>query len=314
MKILLATDGSVGAGNAADMLVQFPFPTDRSAIVLTVLDRELLDMDKRLVLDEDQHRLLKETEQNLLSESRKLLAATSARLKDAGWICSTELRSGSPAEEIIKAASKLQPDMIVMGSHGHSGVKHFLLGSVSDQVLRHSHCSVLVVRPSPALSAPPADADRSAPWRILVAYDGSESADQAIRLCASLPLGSDTQVSVVGVMPLIHMYRQDVLQHLSTIWQQQKHARKETLENAVGTLHWSTPHVTAELLESTDVSHEILDLVRNRAIDLVVIGSKGRSTLKRFLLGSITSRVTSHASCSALVVRAQTTSDQTGHS
>jgi nucleotide-binding universal stress UspA family protein len=303
MKILFATDGSDGAEIAAAMLTRFPFPDDRSAVVMTVVDSRLLAVDKHVVLDEDQNRLLEETEQTLREESEQLLAAESGRLKDAGWICTTEIRTGNPSEEIIKAADELQPDIIVLGSHGHKGVKHFVLGSVSDRVLRHAHCSVLIVRPSPALSAPLDDAGQPSPWRILVAYDDSEPAKEAISLCASLPLDDETEVSVIGVMPVLHMFRQDIRQRMNSIWQQQKQARKKTLEKAVEALRWTTPQATAELLSGSNISHEILAFVEDRAIDLVVIGSKGRSAIKRFMLGSITNDVSDHAPCSVMVVR-----------
>jgi nucleotide-binding universal stress UspA family protein len=307
MKILYTTDGSDSARNAADMLMRFPFPEERSAIVMTVIDNMQFALDKHVELDEDQIRLLQETEQVLTGESERLLAAEAARLQDAGWVCSTELRRGDTAEEIIRAAEELQPDMIVLGSHGLRGMKHFLLGSVSNRVLKHACCSVLIVRPSPGLSAPPEVTGQARPWRILVAYDGSEPARDAIRLCAALPLDDNAEISVVSVMPMIHMYRQDIRQQLNPIWQQQKHARKQELEQTVGSLQWTTPHVTPELLEGADVAEVILDIAASRAIDLVVIGSKGRSTFKRFLLGSSTSDVAGHAPCSVLVVRGKST-------
>jgi nucleotide-binding universal stress UspA family protein len=308
MKILFATDGSDSAGIAAAMLTRFPFPDDRSAIVLTVVDSRPLSVD-HVDLDEDQNRLLKETEKILREESEQLLATESGRLKEAGWICSTEIRMGNPSEEIIKAADELKPDSIVLGSHGHRGVKHLVLGSVSDRVLRHAHCSVLIVRPSPALSAPLDDAGQHSSWRILVAYDDSEPAKKAISLCASLPLNDETEVSVIGVMPVIHMFRQDISQRLNSIWQQQKHARKKNLEKAVAALQWTTPRVTSELLSGSSISHEILTFVEGKAIDLVVIGSKGRSAFKRFMLGSITNDVADHVPCSVMVVRTRVPSD-----
>jgi nucleotide-binding universal stress UspA family protein len=282
--------------------VRFPFPGDRSVLVITVVDSKLLAVDENLLVDEDQYRLLRGTEKSLLEESERLLATESARLKAAGWSCSSEIRRGDPAEEIARSAEALQPDMIVLGAHGYKGVRHLLLGSVSDRILRHSHCSVLIVRPSPALSAPVA-AGQPVPWRILVAYDDSRPATAALDLCASLPLAENTDISVVGIMPMIHGYRQDIRQQLDDIWRQQKDARQKTLEAAVTTRQWSTTHVTAKLLESTDVSHEIVNLAREQASDVVVIGDKGRSALQRFLLGSITGYVTGHAPCSVMVVK-----------
>ena len=303
MKILLATDGSDSAKSAVDMLINFPFPRESSATVLTVIDDKLFTLYKPSDLDEDQDRLLQETEQTIKEESEQLLEQEAARLREAGWSGSTELRRGNPAEEIIQAAEEMKPDLIVLGSHGITGVKHFLLGSVSDRVLEHACCSVLIVKPSPKMASPAATADASLPWRMLIAYDDSEPAKKAINLCASLPLDDNAEVKVVSVMPLIHMYRQDIRQHLNTIWLQQKHTREENLKNAVSAIQWSTPHVSSELLESANVSQAILDDAEQNGIDLIVLGYKGRTAIKRFLIGSITSHTADHAPCSILAVR-----------
>jgi nucleotide-binding universal stress UspA family protein len=301
MKILLATDGSDSAREAVDLLIRFPFPKDSSATALTVIDDRIFTVSRPGDLDEDQNRLLQETERTIKEESEQLLAAESARLRDAGWSGSTEIRKGDPAEEIIQAAEELQPDLIVLGSHGFEGMKNFLLGSISDQVLRYAGCSVLIARSSPKMSTPADSGDL--PWRILMAYDDSEPAKKAISLCASLPLDENAEVQVIGVMPMIHMFRQDIRQQLNTVWQQQKHAMKEALKEAVGALQWSTPHVSSTLKQGSDVSQEILDIAQEEAMDLVVLGDKGQSAIKRFLLGSITSRIAHHAPCSVLVVR-----------
>lgn len=55
---------------------------------------------------------------------------------------------GEAVEKVLEAATKLQPDLIVMGTHGRSGLAHMLLGSVAEQVLRTTSCSVLAVRPN----------------------------------------------------------------------------------------------------------------------------------------------------------------------
>jgi len=59
---------------------------------------------------------------------------------------STHVVHGSPAEEIIHAAQEKQADLIVIATHGHTGLKHLFLGSVAERVIRHVHCAVLVVR------------------------------------------------------------------------------------------------------------------------------------------------------------------------
>lgn len=304
MKILLATDGSDSAKLAVDFLIRFPFPRNSSATVLTVIDtRAFTDDDIMGDLNADQSKLLRDAEQKIREDSEQLLASEATRLQEAGWAGSTELRMGDPADAIIQAADELKPDLVVLGSHGMTGIKGFLLGRVSDKVLRHACCSVLIVKPSAKLPAKKESGKEAQPWRILLAYDDSEPAIKAASLCASLPLDENAEVTAVSVMPMIHMYRQDIRQHLNSIWQQKRRAAEAALKDAVNKLHWSTPNVSTELLESTDVSQELLDTATRTGCDLVVLGYKGKAAVKRFLLGSITSRIAHHAPCSVLAVR-----------
>lgn len=56
------------------------------------------------------------------------------------------LKHGSPWHEIVAYAKRIRPDMIIMGSHGYTGLKHLAMGSTAERVVRYAHCSVLVVR------------------------------------------------------------------------------------------------------------------------------------------------------------------------
>jgi universal stress protein A len=58
-----------------------------------------------------------------------------------------EVRVGSPAGEIVAAASELKVDLICIGTHGRGGIAHFLLGSVAEKIVRHAPCPVLTIRP-----------------------------------------------------------------------------------------------------------------------------------------------------------------------
>jgi nucleotide-binding universal stress UspA family protein len=79
--------------------------------------------------------------------SRELLRKQSWRVKAAGGtVARTHLRMGEVDLEIVALAEELQADLIVMGSRGLGGLRRVLMGSVSDSVVRHAHCPVLVVR------------------------------------------------------------------------------------------------------------------------------------------------------------------------
>jgi nucleotide-binding universal stress UspA family protein len=81
-------------------------------------------------------------------ESRRRLRKESWRVKAAGGaVAGAHLRMGEVDLEIVALAEELGADLIVMGSRGLGGVRRALMGSVSNSVVRHAHCPVLVVRP-----------------------------------------------------------------------------------------------------------------------------------------------------------------------
>ena len=303
MNILIATDGSDSAKAAVDFVIRFPLPAPGSATVLTVIDTKLFTDTRSAKLDREQSETLEHTERTVREDAERLLAEEAARLQAAGRVVSTEIRTGNPAEQILKTADELGADLIVVGSHGLTGIKHFLLGSVADRVLEHADCSVLIVRASPTLSLPTGTDAGALPWKLLLAYDDSEPAREAVAFSSALPLGEQAEVSVITVMPLIHMYRQDIRQELNSIWREKKHAAKHALNTAVSSAHWPTPHVSTLFRESANVAQEMLDVATQTGCDLMVLGHKGKNAVKRFLLGSIAARIAHHAPCSVLAVR-----------
>jgi nucleotide-binding universal stress UspA family protein len=82
---------------------------------------------------------------------RTLEADYAARVREAGLECDTAILAGAPAQVIVDVARTRQIDLIIMGTHGYSGVPHMLLGHVAEQVLRLAPCPVLVVRPPEAV-------------------------------------------------------------------------------------------------------------------------------------------------------------------
>ena len=73
------------------------------------------------------------------------LVEESKRVQGAGVLCDTHSIEGTPHTEIVKRAQEIGADLIVMGSHGHGGLAHAVLGSVTERVLHRTPCPVLVV-------------------------------------------------------------------------------------------------------------------------------------------------------------------------
>ena len=303
MKILLATDGSDSARSALDFVVRFPFPRDSELRLVTVL-QPVLEAAEMSELSEAHRELFEKARQAEQDTAASLLEEEARRLDEAGWRRTTEVRTGNTAEQIVAAADAVATDLVVVGSHGHKGVKKYLLGSVSDRVLRHASCSVLVVRHPPARedgTIPLLEAEQ--PRRLLVAFDGSTPSRKAVELCATLPVAAGSEVEALTVLPLIKMYRQDIRQQLSWVWQEKVEAAKQGLDWVSKQVDWPKAAVSTRLDESPDVAQAILDAAEKQGSDLIVLGDKGRGAVAQFLVGSVTKKVAHRASCSVLAVR-----------
>jgi nucleotide-binding universal stress UspA family protein len=144
-KILLATDGSEeaelaattaadlakGTGSKLHVVVIFP----ESAYVHPYYEVRLPKIAEQLQQQD------REENQKVLDEQVKRLQQTEVDIAEA------HLRTGEPDREIVALAEELGAGLIVMGSRGLGGVRRALMGSVSDSVVRHAHCPVVVVRP-----------------------------------------------------------------------------------------------------------------------------------------------------------------------
>lgn len=303
MKILLATDASDDANAAVEFLLQFPFPEQCSITLLTVIDAHVFVDTDMVELTSEQNEALHATRNTVREEAEQYLASQAARVARDGWAVETMVRSGDVAEEIIMAAEELGVDLAMVGSHGQSAFRQFLLGSVSTKVLEYAPCSVLIVKGTALEQGPAVTTMPAGNMRVLLAYDDSAPARKAVSLCASLPFDEQDEIVVVTVLTTITAYRQDMRQYINPIWQQKKIAARTALEGAVETLRDSVPNISSMLREGTNSAHEIIEAAAESGSNLVMLGSKGKKALQRFLLGSMTSHVARHAPCSVWVVR-----------
>ena len=148
-RILLATDGSEEAELAALRAVDLADATDSELHVVHVgvVPTFLKSYPGTLGYEGKLYEQIEEM-------SRELLRKQSWRVKAAGGtVAGSHLRMGEVDLEIVALAEELQADLIVMGSRGLGGLRRVLMGSVSDSVVRHAHCPVLVVRPEKGQAA-----------------------------------------------------------------------------------------------------------------------------------------------------------------
>jgi nucleotide-binding universal stress UspA family protein len=156
MKILLAIDGSACSAAATDGVANQFFPTGTEVLVLTAVDwLRHLSLAESFAEGADAAGAVLRRRDAMVREARELVEGSASRLRSAGFIVSTCVRTeGDPRVVILDVAESWPADLIVLGSHGRTGIDRFVLGSVAEHVVRHARCSVEVIRRSPtALSA-----------------------------------------------------------------------------------------------------------------------------------------------------------------
>jgi nucleotide-binding universal stress UspA family protein len=142
-KILLASDGSEEAELALKTAVDLTNNTNSELHVVTVGGAEY-----RHGYDiPESGDLLRETYKTLEREAQETLDEQVKKIEEAGGtVTEAHLRTGRAAEEIVALGEEIGAGLIIIGSRGRGGIRRTLMGSVSDSVIRHAHCPVLVVR------------------------------------------------------------------------------------------------------------------------------------------------------------------------
>jgi nucleotide-binding universal stress UspA family protein len=143
MKILIAIDGSDFSQAALQSVIARPWPPDTAIKVLHVVEPPSLLMGREMGGYDPEFEMVWKA---LREQAKDLVAKAADKLRGAKFNVSTELVEGNPKSQIIDMANEWHADMIVLGSHGWTGLNRFLMGSVSEGVVRHAHCSVEIVR------------------------------------------------------------------------------------------------------------------------------------------------------------------------
>jgi nucleotide-binding universal stress UspA family protein len=187
--------------------------------------------------------------------------------------------------------------LIVMGSRGLGGIRRALMGSVSDSVVRHAHCPVLVVRGEPV----------SFPIKILLATDGSKEAELAATTAADLASSTGSELHVLSVFPgsaYVHPYYEvHFPEAAERLRREARESRQEVLDEQVERIREAGGSVAQTHIRTGEAAAEIVALAEKMGAGLLVMGSHGLGGIRRALIGSVSAAVVPHAHCPVLVVR-----------
>lgn len=238
--------------------------------------------------------------QSFREDAGKRLAASEA-LIGAGVATRSAVLEGDAAEAIIKEADARPGTLIVMATHGRSGLGRWLMGSVTDKVVRHAHQPTLVVR-----ARDDADGSRANIGEVILPLDGSATAEAAIPHAVEMSKLLGVGISLIrAVSPASHAdafveYMPDSYQRLV------EDAREDAEEYLDGVATRIRNQGISEVRSEASIgnaSSAIVDLARAADEPLVVMATHGRSGVGRWMLGSVADRVVRHGPGPVLVVR-----------
>jgi nucleotide-binding universal stress UspA family protein len=142
MRILLPVDGSSPSQEAIDEVASRPWPTPSSVRVIAVVRPYVPPASEFVPGALSPEELSREQR----AEAEQIAVRAGERLAQTGLSVDTAVRQGDPRTAIVDEATEWGADLIVVGSHGHTGLKRLLLGSVAQAVVAHAPCSVEVAR------------------------------------------------------------------------------------------------------------------------------------------------------------------------
>lgn len=147
-KVLLAIDFSASTDDVIEIGVKFARSNDAEVMLLSVVEEGFVfsGLDGMSLPLED-HVVIQNYTASRLQVLQGKLDGLVSSLKETGLAVAGQVLEGHPAAMIVDEAEQGGYDAIFMGSHGWSGIKKFLMGSVADKVVKNSNCSVMVVRP-----------------------------------------------------------------------------------------------------------------------------------------------------------------------
>jgi len=292
-RILLATDGSEDSEVAAKTAATLAASTSSELHLVHVGPGlplyELPDYPARF---EEVVKAQRQEAQRVLDEQVRKVEGSGAPVREAHLEMDER-----PDRAIVELGEKLGVGLVVVGSRGLGRLRRTLMGSVSDSVVRHTHCPVLVVR----------DGEREAEYlqcRILLALDGSEEASAAALMAVELADRVDSELHVVHVGEVTPVYHPEQHGYLARYEELQEEARR-LLDGQVDKVKSAGGTVARAHLRMGRPDEEIVVLGEEIGAGLIVTGSRGLGGIRRALLGSVSDAVVRHAHCPVLVVRPQ---------
>lgn len=310
MKVLLAVDGSPFSLAAIDEAARMAWPQGSEVKIISTVEMPTPVAIGTLPMPDNYYN---EWEKALEGQAVAITTQAIARFYENGGVgieATAKTLKGDPKQVILEEAEHWGADLIIVGTHGYNAFERFWLGSVSRAIVSHAACSVEIVRR-------PKEAESQSGKRalkILLAADGSECGEAAVKEIAERPWPAGSEVCVLSVIHLPMTPTPETWALPDSYYAQVEKTGREfanaTIEKSIALLKTGNAEreVPLALTGKAIVGHAeevIINTAKEWGADLIVLGSHGYRGFQKFLLGSVSQAVASHAPCSVEVVRAR---------
>ena len=265
--LLIASDGSKFSINAIREAINLAKICSSKLIAVSVVKTNL-EFESVLpqVVEKDEQ------------EAIKHLESVKAQAKKEGVDCTTIVTlSEEPYQDIVDHASKNNVDMIIMGTHGKTGMKRLMMGSVTAKVIGHAPCNILVFPLNAKVECK----------NVLIATDGSKYSEAAASEALGIAKRCGSSLTVISVASS----DAEITSAKDNVKKVSEAAEKEGVK-------------TTSLVTKGKSYEAIIETSKQKKADLIIVGSHGRTGLDRLLMGSVTERAIGHTESAVLVVKA----------
>jgi len=208
--------------------------------------------------------------------------------------------SDVPADEIVRYAHLTDIDLIVMGTHGRTGVAHVLLGSVAETVVRNASCPVLTLR-----STPTSLAAQRGPTRILAPTDFSPPSDQALEYARRVAARCGATLHLLHVLEdtvdTTSFGSEVLVPDSPEVRAARLEEAREKLAHRSGGANHEQPRASTEVVVGPS-TRTIVRYAADNGFDLIIMGTHGRRGFAHLVIGSVAEEVVRTASCPVLSI------------
>jgi nucleotide-binding universal stress UspA family protein len=282
-KILVPVDGSHSCLHAKMLAVSIAKKFKSKVTVVHCASHEFMHPELKAQYQLP-HSILHKIDEAYLQAGKKIIRNAEEMFTEAGIDVDARLVTyEDPAEFILELVKDEGYDLVIIGNRAEHQSERYSLGSVTEKVARHAECPVLIVKKKPKVK------------KLLTAVDGSKYADKALEYAVQLAKNYNAKLA------LIHVEEDKIIR-----------IGGPQVENCVGTVGECILKDAATKLEGVTFDKKleygspaevIIKVAKKADVDIIVVGSRGLSSIGRFLLGSVSDDISMHARSSVLIVK-----------